>query len=100
MQALLGGEVDSAFVPVGIAKGGILNGSLKVFAIDKGEAGSDLPKVPDLTKALPGFETIEAFAGFWAPANTPKTIVEKVNKRLTRLLTLQMFVPSWRKAAE
>ena len=84
LQALFGGEADSAFVPVGIAKGGILSGNVKVLAIDKGEVSPDLPKVPDLTKVLPGFETIEAFAGFWAPANTPKAIVEKLNRAINK----------------
>ena len=80
MQALQGGELDFAMVVPALVRQGIQNGQLKLIAIDKGPVPQSLPAVPELTKVLPGFETIEIFIGLWAPANTPKPIIDKLNE--------------------
>ena len=80
MQALLGGELDFVMVVPALARQNIQSGALKLIAIDEGPVPQSLPAVPQLTKALRGFETIEIFIGMWAPKGTPKPIVDKLNQ--------------------
>ena len=82
LQAMSGGEVDSMIMAVGFARPLLVKGDAKILAYDGVPMPSDMPTVPDLTKAVPGFETLEAPAGFFAPAKTPKAIVDRLNKAI------------------
>ncbi|MDB5570762.1 MAG: transporter [Hyphomicrobiales bacterium] len=80
VQALLGDELDMGFIATGTILQHVTSGAVKAIAMAEGDPAADLPKVPDLTKALPGFENIPIFAGLWAPAGTPTDIVQQLNK--------------------
>ena len=82
LQAIAGGEVDAAITAPGFARTFINKGDAKLLAFDGAPLPSDLPKVPDLTKEVPGFETLDSPTGYWAPAKTPKAIVDRFNKAL------------------
>jgi len=79
VQALMSGELDMGFIATGTIKSQVLSGQVKAIAMASGDAGPDLPKVPDISKEVPGFEPIPIFAALWAPAGTPKDIVERLN---------------------
>jgi len=80
MQDLLGGTLDMAFVAVGTIRPMILAGSVTPLAVDQGTAPAGLGQIPDVSKALPGFEPVPTFIGLWAPAGTPKPVVDRLNR--------------------
>ncbi|WP_236844589.1 tripartite tricarboxylate transporter substrate binding protein [Bordetella sp. 15P40C-2] len=79
--AMLAGEVD---VLVQFANGNVKNyvkaGRTKPYAVASAERLKDLPEVPTTAEAgLPSLK-LEAWYGMFAPAGTPKWIIDKVNK--------------------
>ena len=86
VQALLGGELDMGFIATGTIRTQAASGAVKSIGMASGEAPGDLPRVPDISKAVPGFVPIPIFAALWAPAGTPKEIVEQLNKVMTDAL--------------
>jgi tripartite-type tricarboxylate transporter receptor subunit TctC len=86
VQDLLGEHLDTAFISSGTIRPNVLAGQVRPIAIDRGATPPDLPPVPDLTKAVPGFETISVFAALWAPAGTPKAIIDRLNRAAVNAL--------------
>ena len=74
------------FIATGTIRSQVLAGTVKSIAMAEGQASPDMPQVPDLMKALPGFQNIPIFAALWAPAGTPRDIVERLNKVMTDAL--------------
>ena len=86
MQDLLGGTLDMAFVAVGTIRPMILAGNVTPLALDQGAAPAGLGQIPDVGTALPGFEPVPTFIGLWAPAATPKPVIERVNRAVVAAL--------------
>lgn len=82
LQAISGGELDSAIMAFAGAKSLLAKGDAKVLAFDGSDLPTGLSDAPDLTKAVPGFETLRTLSGFWAPATTPRPIVDRLNKSI------------------
>ncbi len=80
MQDLLGGTLDMAFVAVGTIRPMILAGSVTPLAVDQGAVPAGLGPIADISAALPGFEPIPTFIGLWAPAGTPKPVIDRLNR--------------------
>src|SRR5690348_1666884 len=87
MQDLLGGTLDMAFVAVGTIRQMILAGSVTPLAVDQGEVPAGLGSIPHVSDVLPGFETMPNFIGLWAPAGTPKPIIERLNRTVGTALS-------------
>lgn len=79
VQAIIGGEVDWGFTNSAGTLQHLRKGSVKVLAIAGGKPPPGYPALPDLEKAVPGFENLAVFAAIWAPAGTPRAIIEKLN---------------------
>ena len=59
---------------------------MRALAITTAKRSALLPTVPTMAEAgLPGYESA-AWFGFFAPANTPPTIVEKLNQEIVAVL--------------
>jgi tripartite-type tricarboxylate transporter receptor subunit TctC len=86
IQDLLGGTLDMAFVAVGTIRPHILSGGVTPLAVDQGTVPADLGQIEDITKALPGFETLPSFIGLWAPARTPRPIIDRLNRAVVSAL--------------
>jgi tripartite-type tricarboxylate transporter receptor subunit TctC len=86
MQDLLGGTLDMAFVAVGTIRPMILAGNVTPIAVDHGAIPAGLGQIPDVSAALPGFETIPTFIGLWAPTGTPKPVIGRVNRAVVAAL--------------
>lgn len=85
VTALLGGEVELAFVSVTALKGAG-QGRLKPLAVTCGKRDPGVPDVPTFAEAgVPGYD-----ASFWygllAPAGTPPGAVERLNAELRAAL--------------
>ncbi|MCR0985436.1 Bug family tripartite tricarboxylate transporter substrate binding protein [Roseomonas populi] len=77
-SALLGGQVDAMFDTVASALPQIRSGGLRALGISSIEPAPELPDVPPVAQALPGFET-GTWVGLFAPAGTPAAVVARID---------------------
>jgi tripartite-type tricarboxylate transporter receptor subunit TctC len=84
--ALLGGEVQMYIDTATGSLGYIKAGKVKVLGVAAKARTSLLPEVPTVAEAgLPGYEVV-VWYGFFAPAKTPRAIVQGFYKELTTAL--------------
>ena len=84
MHALLTGEVTVAFVTPAAGTSKALSGELTAIAFTGETPLKDAPAIPLLKDTVPGYRLSGAWLGLFAPANTPGSIVEKVNGAVRR----------------
>ena len=85
-QALVGGEVDLSMLTPLAARPHLHAGRLKAYGITSADRSSILPEVPTmLEQGLSGYE-FPFWNGLFAPANTPKEIVQAVYKSVAAAL--------------
>ena len=63
----------------------IRGGALRALAVTSTTPSPLLPDVPALADTIPGYEASALF-GMGAPKNTPKEIIEKLNKEINAIL--------------
>jgi tripartite-type tricarboxylate transporter receptor subunit TctC len=76
---LLGGQVQVMFDNLPSSIDHIRNGRLRALGVSTAQPLDLLPGVPTIASFVPGYET-SAFAGLGAPANTPREVLDKLNK--------------------
>ena len=87
LQALLGGQLDYSFDP-GIAFQHIKTGKLRLLAMGSAKRSPLYPNTPTLAElGLKGFDAGTTH-GFWAPAGTPRAIVDRVNVEINKALLM------------
>jgi len=85
LQDLLGGQIDFLMDP-GVALPHVQAGKLKLLAVGSPHRSSLFPDVPTLDEAgLKGFDADTLF-GFYAPAGTPKPVIDRLNGEINRIL--------------
>jgi tripartite-type tricarboxylate transporter receptor subunit TctC len=82
---LLGGQVQVMFDNLPSSIDHVRNGRLRALGVSTPKPLELLPDVPPIASFVPGYET-SAFAGLGAPANTPREIVDKLNKGVANAL--------------
>jgi len=82
---LIGGHVTMMIdsVPSSIAH--VKSGKLKVLGVSTARRTPALPDTPTIAETVPGFD-IATWYGVWAPAKTPKEIVNKVSSEIAKSL--------------
>jgi tripartite-type tricarboxylate transporter receptor subunit TctC len=87
VQDLLGGQVQSAFLPLIAVKPHFEQGKLKILAATGRERSPLMASVPTFVEL--GFPKLEVYiwAGFVAPVKTPAAIIQKLNADLVRALS-------------
>lgn len=86
VQALVAGEVQSAFTDYATMKPHLETGKLQLLAVSK-----PYPPLPNLkTFAEQGYEGLDAYSwiGVFAPAKTPAAIVQELAAEITRISKL------------
>jgi tripartite-type tricarboxylate transporter receptor subunit TctC len=93
ISALLGGEIMSAFAPLGPVLGHIQAGRLRALGVVDSQRTRVLPNVPTIAEAgpLPGFG-LDSWLGLVAPAATPGEIVDRISTELNRAMQNTDFV--------
>jgi tripartite-type tricarboxylate transporter receptor subunit TctC len=76
--ALMAGEVDMMVVTLGVAIEHVRAGKLVPIAVTSPRRHPELPQVPALAEAYPGFET-QSWMGLLAPAGTPAEVVNRLS---------------------
>ena len=80
------GQVAMLFDNVLTAKPHVDSGRLKGIAISSAKRSELVPDIPTVAESgLPGFESSNWF-GIFAPANTPRAVVERVNAEMNRIV--------------
>ena len=87
MMAVIGGEVQILFENISGAVPNIKAGRLKPVAVTSLKRDPVLLDVPTLDETLPGFEVL-AWFGLFAPAATPRDIVNRINAEVVKVLNL------------
>ena len=83
---LLAGHVQLSFMTVLEASGHIKAGKLRALAVTGARRVPAVPEVPTLAETvLPGFNSI-SWIGLFAPAGTPKDIVDRISADVRELL--------------
>ncbi len=82
---MLGGQVQLIFDNMPSILQHIRAGSLRALAVTSTTKSSLLPDVPVLADTIPGYEASALF-GAGAPKDTPKEIIEKLNKAFNEVL--------------
>jgi tripartite-type tricarboxylate transporter receptor subunit TctC len=86
VTAVLGKHVDAAWVMPAPALPYVASGRIKVLAVTSVARDPKLPQVPTVEESgLPNFEIIN-WQGLFAPANTPKPIVEQIARAVAEAL--------------
>jgi tripartite-type tricarboxylate transporter receptor subunit TctC len=87
IQALLGQQVNIAFVSTPLILPHIQAGKVKAIAVGGKERMAVLPQVPTLAETYSGFEQISWF-GLLVPLGVPKDISEKLKNAMRRTLAV------------
>lgn len=83
---LIGGQIPAGILPVADVVQLHQTGKVRVLAVNGSERAAMLPDVPTLKElGVPGFEALE-WAGLFAPATTPRAIIDQLNAALLKAL--------------
>jgi tripartite-type tricarboxylate transporter receptor subunit TctC len=86
---LLGGHIAMMFAPIPAAHGNVSSGMLRALGVTSLQRSRLLPDIPTVAESgLPGFEVAQRSA-LLAPAGTPRTIIERLNRELNAVLTTE-----------
>lgn len=88
IQDVMGGQVDMMFDTTVVAGPHIQSGKVRALAVTSAKRLDTLPNVPTVAESgVPGFEVLSWQAVF-APAGTPKPIVERLHSEIVKILKL------------
>jgi tripartite-type tricarboxylate transporter receptor subunit TctC len=86
LQDLIAGQIDLQMEPASNFYGQVKAGTIKPYAITSAARVSAAPDIPTAEQAgLPGFQAV-LWYGLWAPKNTPKDIIAKLNAVMVETL--------------
>jgi tripartite-type tricarboxylate transporter receptor subunit TctC len=85
---LLSGDVQGSFETYNVFQSHLKAGKVRALAVTTPKRTAEEPGVPTLAES--GFPRFEAYAWFsvLAPAGTPKSVVDRLNREINRLFTL------------
>ena len=84
MNSLVGGHIDLAFDNITLAWPQVKSGAIRALGVTSRERSATAPDVPTIADTLPGFEAT-SWHGVFAPAGTPKPIVDKLSAEVKRI---------------
>jgi tripartite-type tricarboxylate transporter receptor subunit TctC len=87
-QALVAQEIDLSFQPLQQVRPYLQSNKVKVLAYYNGPKPADLPNVPDLAQAVPGFQASPGFIGLLGPAGLPRPVLMRLNAAVVKALNL------------
>ena len=88
MVDLVGGQIDMVFETVAAARPMIDGKRVKVLGVTSKNRLPNMPDAPSLAEAgVPGFE-MQSWQGIFAPAGTPKAIVDRLDKEIASIVAM------------
>jgi tripartite-type tricarboxylate transporter receptor subunit TctC len=86
MNDLMGGHIQAGIATISSMMAQYRSGLVRIVGIGEKERFAALPEVQAIAETVPGFEATSWLA-FYAPAATPKPIIDKLNQELVFALT-------------
>ena len=84
MNALVGGHIDLAFDNITLAWPQAKAGTMRALAVTSAQPSATAPEVPPVAATLSGFEAT-SWHGLFAPAGTPRPVVEALAGEVKRI---------------
>ena len=92
LNDLLGGQVELSMSGAAAPLPHVRAGSLRVLGIGDDRRSTSLPEFPTISEAgVPGFQTLQ-WSGVYAPAATPRVIIERLNREIVSILKDSVFI--------
>ena len=86
LNDLIAGQIQVMFPTAGAAVPHVKSGRVKALAVTSPGRSPVAPQLPTVAESgLPGYESL-AIYGVFAPAKTPRAIVDRLNKEIARIL--------------
>jgi tripartite-type tricarboxylate transporter receptor subunit TctC len=86
LNDIVADHVPIGFIGLTPAMGFLKSGRLKALAVLGDKRLAELPSVPTVAETLPGFSIQGSWLGLFAPAGTPNTIINKLNRMIIEAL--------------
>jgi tripartite-type tricarboxylate transporter receptor subunit TctC len=86
MNDLLAGRIDMSFSTVITLQEQIRSGALRALAVTTRERTALLPDLPSLHESGVANYDVTSWAALFAPAGTPKPVVEKLNTEVRKIV--------------
>ncbi len=88
VTALVGGESQASLATISTVLVHVKSGRLRALGVSSARRSAVLPDVPTIAEAgVPGYE-MSPWIGVYAPANTPKAIIDRLNAESNKALKL------------
>jgi tripartite-type tricarboxylate transporter receptor subunit TctC len=85
ITAVVTGEVSALFVPPTVVMPYIKSGRLRAIGFTGGKRWQFMPELPTIAEAgVPGFEVSGSWQGWFAPAKTPREIVNRLHGEISK----------------
>ena len=78
---MIGGSVEMMVTTAASVNGPLKAGSIRPVAVTSAQRSRFAPELPTVAEVLPGY-AVEAWWGVFAPAKTPKALVDKLNAEI------------------
>jgi tripartite-type tricarboxylate transporter receptor subunit TctC len=92
---ILGGQVQMMFDAITTMAPNVQAGKLRALGTSGKTRSSVLPEVPTIAEAgVPGYEAV-IWLGMMAPTGTPKPIVDRLNREITRIVNTPEMKQAW-----
>ncbi len=88
IREVVAGRVNMMFTDVASAKGLLLSGSVRPIAMTTAQRSTVIPEVPTVAEGGVADYDLAGWIGLFAPAGTPKPILEKLNAEAAKALML------------
>ena len=82
---LIAGHVQVMFGSMNLAYPHAKSGKLRALGVTTAQPTELMPGLPTIAETLPGYESVSN-AGIFAPAKTPRAIVDRLNQEIGRVL--------------
>jgi tripartite-type tricarboxylate transporter receptor subunit TctC len=88
---LIGGQIQVMFTTVASAASLIEGGQLRALAVTSPERSPAFPQLPTVAEAgVPGY-ALESWYGLFAPAKTPREVIDRLNKSAASAVQAEAF---------
>ncbi len=96
-NSVLGGHVQMMFDALPTMSENVKAGQVRALGTSGTARSKILPDVPTIAEAgVPGYEST-IWLGIMAPANTPKSVVEKINAEMVAMMDQPDIIAAWEK---
>ena len=88
MTEVIAGRVDMMFTDIAAAQGQLKAGALRPIAVTSLQRSALMPELPSIAESgVPGYD-LSGWIALFAPAGTPRPIVDKLNAEVSKALRL------------